>query len=118
MRCQADGLAGGSSDYQRASLYPSVFRLHEIYGLVCYTVSPRGAKKLLERVVPIHAPTVFSVANDRLLDNVGLDITLNLLHSTLHSYVAIPPLAVAVGDPRTLPEDMDKKTTRRSFMIE
>jgi len=84
--------------FRTAKLYPSLHRVYEAYGTMCYTVSPQGARKLVDLLFPIGATPVFSPAMQRNLDNIGLDIAMNAVHPQISSLVCLPPLAVSKND--------------------
>ena len=73
--------------------YPSIaFRLLGVFGMPCYTITPRCASKLLHRCFPLKAEPVPVVGLNRTLPNATLDFLLNIHFAHLRAYVAFPPL--------------------------
>jgi glycosyl transferase family 25 len=93
-----DDLLQFVSAYKSATFYPALHRLYELYGTLCYSVSPRGARKLIERLFPLGSTNLFSAALNRTVDNIGFDNVLNGLHRELTSFVCYPPLAISKHD--------------------
>ena len=94
--CAQGEVSGFTETFKKATLYPSLHRLYEVYGTMCYTVSPRGAKKLVEQMLPIGRPRqVFSGANNRTIDNLGIDQSMSAMLPNLNALVCIPPLAIS-----------------------
>jgi len=83
-------------------IFPKVGR---VFGTLCYSVSPKGARKLLSTYYPIQP--VFKSVNwsDGLgrnqnyhFENVGVDVATGvILADQYDSYAAFPPLAVSLG---------------------
>ncbi|MBR2123670.1 MAG: glycosyltransferase family 25 protein [Acetobacter sp.] len=78
-----------------------VFKLFRTFGLFCYSVSPHGAKKLLEFCFPIRAMRVNVPGYIDLQPNGGIDIAMSALYPEIESYVCMPPLVVAPENKET-----------------
>ena len=89
-----DQLRRAASAYQKQALFPRLFRLIQSFGLICYTVSPVGAKKLLERCLPIRPMTIAVPRITASLPNYGIDIVMSTTYPGLKAYVSFPPLVV------------------------
>jgi hypothetical protein len=100
--------------FKQIDIYPAIYKLHEIYGLVCYTVSPKGARKLIERVLPVKAASVVSASSRRPVPNIGIDVSMNGIHSQIDSLVCIPPLVAAPNDEPAHKPNALGRTSRRS----
>jgi GR25 family glycosyltransferase involved in LPS biosynthesis len=93
-----DQMRKAADDYQRQNLSPFLFPLLRSYGTVCYTVSPTGAKRLLENGLPLRPFTLpFPTINPQFPNN-GIDIVMNSLYSSIHAYVSFPPLVITKND--------------------
>ncbi|MEI7292943.1 glycosyltransferase family 25 protein [Paraburkholderia tropica] len=73
----------------------SLFRLMEFYGLCAYSISPVGAKFLLERCFPLKNENYPAPGLGRTLQNYGIDIVMNQYYHEMLSYVSFPPLAIS-----------------------
>jgi len=91
-------LLGFVDIFKSARLYPSLHRLYETYGTLCYSISPQGARKLIARLFPLGAGSLFSASLNRYVQNIGFDNVMNGFHGELASLVAIPPLAISMHD--------------------
>jgi glycosyl transferase, family 25 len=72
---------------------PTLYALQRAYGLVCYTVSPRGAQALLARALPLRPMQVFFPGLGN-LPNTGLDVVLSALYPGIIALVSFPPLVL------------------------
>lgn len=91
-------LRGAVDQYQRLPLTPALFRLVRAFGTVCYTLSPSGARKLLDRCLPIGPFTIpFPMVNPEFPNN-GIDIAMNREYEAVNAYVSLPPLVVTTND--------------------
>ena len=73
------------------------------YGLVGYSTSPMGAKKIAALIVPIRPfrcklPRHNIEFDDIEIENVGLDCLLTTLYDRLNAYVCFPPLVLTEND--------------------
>jgi GR25 family glycosyltransferase involved in LPS biosynthesis len=76
---------------------PILLRLHRAFGTPCYTLSPRGAAKLLALCLPLVPGRVFFPLLNRESENTGLDIPLNAAYPKIAAYAALPPLALTLN---------------------
>jgi len=76
-------------------------RLITAFGTVCYSVSPQGAKSLLQRCFPLKNEIVSIPSLDRRFLSFGIDSIMNKHYSALKSYVCFPPLVWTENDKST-----------------
>jgi len=76
---------------------PSLLRLNRAFGCPSYTVSPKGAAKLLALCLPLAPCRVFFPLLDREIDNTGIDIPMNAAYPKIAAYAAVPPLALTLN---------------------
>ena len=74
-------------------------RLRRACGTVAYAISQRGARKLLDRLLPMRPGYVMMPQGP--VENVGVDIALNSVYDTINAYVAFPPVVVTANDRAT-----------------
>lgn len=92
-----------NQDILRASLHefradrsPVVLlRLFESFGLCAYSISPAGARQLLERCFPLRDGESRSPGLRRIVPNLGIDLVMNSHYPDLRCFLAYPPLAVS-----------------------
>lgn len=112
LRCYAwlDALPGGTgarveffsgevmthiADFQEAETEPALLRAHHLLGTVCYSVSPRGARALLDWCLPIRPMIVDFVGFGLRLNNAGIDCIMNGVMPSLKAYACLPPLVIS-----------------------
>jgi len=76
---------------------PTLLRLHRAFGTLCYTLSPKGAAKLLALCLPLAPRRVFFPLLNRESDNTGVDIPMNAAYPEIAAYAAFPPLALTLN---------------------
>jgi len=76
---------------------PTLLRLHRAFGTLCYTISPKGAAKLLALCLPLAPARVFFPLLNRECDNTGIDIPMNAAYPQIAAYAAFPPLALTLN---------------------
>lgn len=74
-----------------------VMNLLEFYGICAYTISPAGARFLLDHCFPLRPETLFSHGLGRTLPNYGIDVAMNKFYGAMRSAAAFPPLAVTMN---------------------
>lgn len=73
---------------------PTLYALQRAYGLVCYTISPKGAATLLARSLPLRPMEVFFPGLNKNMPNTGLDVVLSGLYPQIIALVSFPPLVL------------------------
>jgi tetratricopeptide (TPR) repeat protein len=82
---------------------PILFRPKRIWGLACYTITPKGAEKLLNLVMPLRNGKIDVMYPSGLwadpvscsFPNMSLDTDVGLIHvDKIMARVAVPPIAV------------------------
>jgi glycosyl transferase, family 25 len=69
-------------------------RIEKAFGLPAYTLSPDGARRLLELCFPQKPLTVFIPAHNHTMVNVGVDVSTNAVYKDVSAWACFPPLAV------------------------
>ena len=84
--------------FQESVFRPTLYRLIRAFGIVCYTISPSGARKFLAETSPIRPFSVsFPLVNDAFPNN-GIDIVMNDLYPRMDAYVSFPPLVITKNE--------------------
>ena len=73
----------------------SLLRCH---GTMCYSISPRGAKKLLDYIVPLRPMSVMYPGLEHIKANTGIDDMMADHYGYMKAYVCLPPLVVSLHD--------------------
>jgi len=113
MYFQRHALGPQTAAFQNATFDPRPFRLINLFGLACYSISPAGAARLLARCFPLKNEPVPITGLKANIVNLGIDTAMNAHYRSLRAYVSFPPLVwtendrvqsdtvhVSTGDPR------------------
>lgn len=87
--------------FQNADTEPALLRARHLLGLICYSVSPRGAAALLEYCLPLRPMVVDFNGFGLRLNNTGIDCIINGVMPSLKAYVCLPPLAISDETPES-----------------
>jgi GR25 family glycosyltransferase involved in LPS biosynthesis len=87
-------LRASIDSFQAQGTAVQALRLEKAFGLPAYTLSPRGAARLLEQCFPLKPLTVHIPVYNRRLLNVGVDVAANAVYKDTSSWACFPPLAV------------------------
>ena len=68
-------------------------KIRRAFGLCCYYVTPKGAKKLVENLFPLRTDSIFVPHLPHLVMQAGLDRRLNALYDELDAFITTPFLA-------------------------
>ncbi|AOI89455.1 glycosyl transferase [Burkholderia pseudomultivorans] len=97
MRFDEAALAQAVDDFRTDRGPVLVMNLLEFYGICAYTISPAGARFLLDRCFPLQPEALFSHGLGRTLPNYGIDVAMNKFYAAMRSAAAFPPLAVTMN---------------------
>jgi len=91
-------MRANKSAYLKAEHHPTMLRLQAALGTVCYSISPRGAKRLLEYCFPL---TQFALLVPEVKFNLvisALDAVMCSQYRDIRAWACFPPLAVTDND--------------------
>jgi glycosyl transferase, family 25 len=88
-------------DWRKSRVDARLYKLFRAFGLVCYSVSPRGAERLLHYTTPVRESPVFFPILNRVIANGNIDAMMNGAYPTLDAFVCFPPLAVTYNERAT-----------------
>lgn len=92
------------AEFQAGRGPTALYRPERLWGVACYSLTPRGAAKLLDRVMPLKNgsvdfmyPTGLKQLSSCNFPSLGIDSDLGLVHvKELDAWVAVPPAAIHV----------------------
>jgi hypothetical protein len=90
-----------TAEFQESTYEVLPMRLLGAFGLVCYSLSPAGARALRQRCFPLKNETIAIAGLGRQVPNFGIDYVMNKHYPELRSYVAFPPLVWTENDKST-----------------
>jgi glycosyl transferase, family 25 len=97
--CDYENIRVRTPDFQGHPIVPTMVRLRQALGLVCYSLSPAGARKLRDFCLPIRFMKVpFRATKGGLMPNIGIDVMMSAQFPSLKAFACLPPLVVAHYD--------------------
>jgi GR25 family glycosyltransferase involved in LPS biosynthesis/glycosyltransferase involved in cell wall biosynthesis len=99
------------SKFKSSNFSPSTIKLAHSYGTVAYSVSPKGARALLDYCVPLKSWSIPFPGTDVVAENTGIDCTMNGIYGSMQAFISMPPLVL---EDKTLDSDrvgMDRTET-------
>lgn len=95
MAFNQDDLRNNVHNFASQDIPCALFKLLQNYGTVCYTVSTRGADRLLKGVLPLRPFGLrYAGQPDRVINHIGIDIGMDSMYPEMDAYISIPPLVV------------------------
>lgn len=98
MHFDAEKLGDRISRFQEEGHDAIPLRLVNAFGLICYSISPKGARSLGESCFPLRNEVGPIPGLRRRLVNFGIDVMMNQYYRVLKSYVSFPPLVWTEND--------------------
>jgi GR25 family glycosyltransferase involved in LPS biosynthesis len=87
--------------FQDLDVDPLPLRLFGAFGILCYSVSPKGARLLIGHCFPLRNELISVPGLGRQLKNFSIDVLMNKYYRVLKAFVAFPPLAWSENDKTT-----------------
>jgi GR25 family glycosyltransferase involved in LPS biosynthesis len=93
-----------AENFQRKAITPQAFKLLWAFGTCCYSISPKGANALKQKILPL-APRVTPFPEGARAypyspswRHVGVDNAINAVHRQIKSFVCFPPLVITQNE--------------------
>jgi glycosyl transferase, family 25 len=84
--------------FQSCLINPTAYRLLRAFGIMCYTVTPNGARRLRSMCLPIRNE-VWDFPEIRLrIANVALDVGMCNALTRIRAFCSLPPLVISLND--------------------
>jgi len=102
--CDEDRLRAHAKEFQEHVQPSQALRVLQAFGVLAYSISPKGARTLKPFCLPIRPMTVAmpgpsrNLRSERRLANVGVDVMMAAAYPQIAAYVAFPPLVVSKND--------------------
>ena len=100
-----DQLRQHIADFQSCDVAPAPVRLGHSFGTVCYSVSPKGARALLQYCTPLSGKLIEFPGFGVTIENKGIDCMMNGAYPSLKAFISLPPLVAT--------EHREEETTTR-----
>jgi GR25 family glycosyltransferase involved in LPS biosynthesis len=85
---------GGGAEFQAAEFCPAPLKIAHSFGLFGYSVSPRGARSLLEYCLPLRKRVIQFPGAGVAINDVAIDCTMCGVYASMASFVCVPPLVI------------------------
>jgi GR25 family glycosyltransferase involved in LPS biosynthesis len=88
-------LRGSLDVFQTLGEPVRAWRMERAFGLLTYTLSPAGAKKLIERCFPQKPFSLWLAGLNYNMRNMGVDVSANAVYAQVQAYACFPPIAAS-----------------------
>jgi glycosyl transferase, family 25 len=85
--------------FQTCSIQPMAFRLLRAFGIMCYTITPKGARRLRELCLQVRGETWDFPAIRLRIANVALDAGMCNALPRIKAFCSFPPLVMSLNEP-------------------
>lgn len=85
-------------DFQSMTDTPLLLGLNKCFGIPAYSISPKGAEKLMLGCFPLVPFMLYHHGLNRMVPNMSLDIAMNRVYATVAAFASMPPLAVTKNE--------------------
>jgi glycosyl transferase, family 25 len=97
-RFDQDQMRNGIDNFQSAKVSPRCFRLFRAFGIIGYSISPSGARTLLQLCTPVSNRPVHLPALNRAFPNKDLGIAVLEFLPQINAFASFPPLVISKND--------------------
>jgi len=90
-----DQLRRNMEEFQNADTVPTAIRLLHSFGLLCYSITAKGARRLLAHCLPLDAKLIDFPGFGVRIENNSIDSAMSRVYPSIKAFVCIPPLAAS-----------------------
>ncbi len=87
--------AANGSTFQSRNFFPNPVRTVHSFGIQAYSVSPKGARALLEYCLPLRKRLIPFPGTDTVIEDNSIDAGMCGAYGSMQAFVCIPPLVIA-----------------------
>ncbi|WFP65863.1 glycosyltransferase family 25 protein [Mesorhizobium sp. WSM4904] len=91
-----------TTSFQFEKFPRSLIKVEHSFGLQAYTITPKGARILLEKCLPLRSRLIPFPGTAVVLDDTGIDCAMCGAYTSMRAFVCMPPLVILDDD---LPSD-------------
>jgi GR25 family glycosyltransferase involved in LPS biosynthesis/glycosyltransferase involved in cell wall biosynthesis len=99
--------------FQSTKYSPSPIRIAHSFGLQAYSVSPKGARILLEYCLPLRNRIIPFPGTEVRLNDTGIDCPMCGAYGLMQAFVCIPPLVIHDDEQTSNRIEIDQRTSER-----
>jgi glycosyl transferase, family 25 len=85
--------------FQNCQINPMAFRLLRAFGIICYTITPNGARRLRELCLPVRNEVWEFPEIKVRIPNVAVDVGMCHALPRIRAFCSFPPLVMSLNDP-------------------
>ncbi|WP_027145228.1 glycosyltransferase family 2 protein [Mesorhizobium sp. WSM3626] len=95
--------------FQSEKFARSLIKVEHSFGLQAYTITPRGARILLEKCLPLRSRLIPFPGTAVVLNDTGIDCAMCAAYGSMQAFLCIPPLVVHDDDEASDRTDADHR---------
>lgn len=101
---EQDRMRANTALFQNQAVLPHPYRLNWAFGTACYTITPKGARALKEKLLPLTPALIPYPRGNRAppfgqhYRTVGIDVSMNAIYRELDAYICFPPLVITKNE--------------------
>ena len=80
--------------FQSEKFSRSLIKVEHSFGLQAYTVTPKGARILLEKCLPLQRRLIPFPGTAVVLDDTGIDCAMCAAYGSMQAFLCMPPLVI------------------------
>ncbi|UCI19167.1 glycosyltransferase family 25 protein [Mesorhizobium sp. B2-1-8] len=88
----------------------TLIKIAHSFGLQAYSVTPKGARKLLEKCLPLKKRTIPFPGTGVILEDTGIDCAMCAAYCSMQAFICMPPLVIADDEQPSDRVAADQKT--------
>lgn len=93
--CDQDELRKNLDRFRSSTVASTLLRLRHSFGIMGYTISPKGAAELLRLCLPLRDTLIDFPGFNVTIENLTIDAMMNFAYPKIKAFVAVPPLVVS-----------------------
>jgi GR25 family glycosyltransferase involved in LPS biosynthesis len=93
--CNQEEMRQNIETFRSRNSSPTPLRLRHSFGIMGYTISPTGAKSMMEICLPLQNTLIPFEGYGVVIENKTIDAIMNKAYPRLKAYVCMPPLVVS-----------------------
>ncbi len=93
--------------FQRNKFTTSIFKVAHSLGTAAYSVSPQGARALLEYSLPLRQRNIAFPGTGEVFADKGIDVTMSGAYGLMKAFICIPPLVMFDNKQKSVRLELD-----------
>jgi GR25 family glycosyltransferase involved in LPS biosynthesis len=93
--CDQDELRANIEHFRSTAMRSAPLRLRHSFGIMAYTVSPKGAAQLMRLCLPLRNMLIEFPGYGVVIENRTIDAMMNYAYRHMKAFICVPPIAVS-----------------------